>query len=282
MEIKITSAKRFYLALGIPVFVTAMGLETPVAHARSPRLPSSANPGAIEAVARRNIFQRFFDAIKMRPASQECRYTLGVGKGGYVSAQTALRQASRKDSLGLPRGESSVKTETARSGPLSFLPLFGKKQTSTKMTSYYPKNTKMEGGLCDRQGYPLNTLEDFIRGHHRPEFLARANRACDHKRPAGYRVDYVSVAGDLGSRGFKVGQSMRIPQIENLLKEKLKGRPLVFKVVDTGRAFQGKGTARIDVCRDIPEHRSKSGSYAQVPAHVQNALDQNLHLQAYI
>jgi 3D (Asp-Asp-Asp) domain-containing protein len=77
----------------------------------------------------------------------------------------------------------------------------------------------MEGGFLDRKGKPLHTLQDFLSG----------------------KAPYVSVAMD--SKAFPYGTKLRIPELE-----KKYGRPIEFRVVDTGGAFKGKGTSRIDIC----------------------------------
>jgi 3D (Asp-Asp-Asp) domain-containing protein len=92
-------------------------------------------------------------------------------------------------------------------------------QFTAKGTGYYPDNSPMEGGFKDRQGKPLHTLQDFLSG----------------------KAPYVSVAMD--SKAFPYGTKLRIPELE-----KKYGRPIEFRVVDTGGAFKGKGTSRIDIC----------------------------------
>jgi 3D (Asp-Asp-Asp) domain-containing protein len=86
-------------------------------------------------------------------------------------------------------------------------------------TGYYPANNSMEGGFLDRKGAKLRTLQQFLAG----------------------RADYVSVAMD--SRAFAYGQRLRIKELEAKY-----GKPIVFRVVDTGGAFRGKGKTRIDIC----------------------------------
>lgn len=93
------------------------------------------------------------------------------------------------------------------------------KQYTAKGTGYYPDNSPMEGGFQDRMGKPLHTLQDFLNG----------------------KAPYVSVAMD--SKAFPYGTKLRIPELE-----KKYGRPIEFRVVDTGGAFKGKGTSRIDIC----------------------------------
>lgn len=86
-------------------------------------------------------------------------------------------------------------------------------------TGYYPDRSAMEGGFVDRKGKPLHTLQDFLAG----------------------KASYVSVAMD--STAFPYGTKLRIPELEAKY-----GRPIEFRVVDTGGAFRGKGTSRIDIC----------------------------------
>lgn len=86
-------------------------------------------------------------------------------------------------------------------------------------TGYYPANNSMEGGFLDCKGAKLRTLQQFLAG----------------------RAEYVSVAMD--SKAFAYGQRLRIKELEQKY-----GKAIVFRVVDTGGAFRGRGRARIDVC----------------------------------
>jgi peptidoglycan hydrolase-like protein with peptidoglycan-binding domain len=92
-------------------------------------------------------------------------------------------------------------------------------QYPARGTGYYPANTRLEGGFLDRKGKPLNTLQDYLAG----------------------KAPYVSVAMD--AKAFPYGTRLRIPELE-----KKYGRPIEFRVVDTGGAFRNKGTRRIDIC----------------------------------
>jgi hypothetical protein len=93
-------------------------------------------------------------------------------------------------------------------------------QAQARGTGYYPDSSAMEGGYVDRKGKKLNTLQDFLEG----------------------RAPYVSVAMD-HTCGIPYGQPLRIAELE-----KKYGRPIPFRVVDTGGAFKGRGTGRIDIC----------------------------------
>ena len=77
----------------------------------------------------------------------------------------------------------------------------------------------MEGGSKDRLGKELVTLQDYLAG----------------------KGGYVSVAMD--TKSFPYGTELCIPEME-----KKYGRQIVFRVVDTGSAFTGQGTSRIDIC----------------------------------
>lgn len=86
-------------------------------------------------------------------------------------------------------------------------------------TAYYPSNSSIEGGFKDRKGLPLKTLQQFLAG----------------------QASYVSVAMD--TNAFAYGTRLRINELDRKY-----GRSIVFRVVDTGGAFRGKGKSRIDIC----------------------------------
>jgi 3D (Asp-Asp-Asp) domain-containing protein len=89
----------------------------------------------------------------------------------------------------------------------------------TRGTGYYPANTALEGGFFDRKGKRLNTLQQFLAGS----------------------APYVSVAMD--TPAFPYGQRLRLKEFNARY-----GREIIFRVVDTGGAFRGKGRTRIDIC----------------------------------
>ena len=105
-------------------------------------------------------------------------------------------------------------------GSDSFEPPRGQRFNS-RGTGYFPDASPMEGGFVDRVGKPLHTLQDYLAG----------------------RAGYVSVAMD--STAFPYGTKLRIPELEAKY-----GRPIEFRVVDTGGAFRGRGTSRIDICTE--------------------------------
>jgi len=99
---------------------------------------------------------------------------------------------------------------------------------SARGTGYTKENTAMEGGPKDRIGNELITLQDYLAG----------------------KGSYVSVAMD--TKTFPYGTELCIPEMEQKY-----GKQIVFRVVDTGSAFNGsdpdrwggpKGTSRIDIC----------------------------------
>lgn len=90
---------------------------------------------------------------------------------------------------------------------------------TSKATAYYPDSSALEGGFVDRAGKPLKTLQQFLDGD----------------------ADYVAVAMD--TKAFAYGTRLRIRELD----EKY-GRPITFRVVDTGGAFRGRGRSRMDIC----------------------------------
>ena len=90
---------------------------------------------------------------------------------------------------------------------------------TSRGTGYYPDSSALEGGFNDRIGKKLRTLQQFLAGN----------------------AEYVSVAMDKSA--FKYGTRLRIREFDAKY-----GRSIIFRVVDTGGAFRGKGRARIDIC----------------------------------
>jgi 3D (Asp-Asp-Asp) domain-containing protein len=90
---------------------------------------------------------------------------------------------------------------------------------TSRGTGYYPNASALEGGFNDRQGKKLKTLQQFLAGS----------------------ASYVSIAMD--SNAFKYGTRLRIKELDAKY-----GKAIVFRVVDTGGAFRGKGRSRLDVC----------------------------------
>lgn len=121
-----------------------------------------------------------------------------------------------------------------KAGPLQTMPALlayiakhaPPREYKARGSGYYPTpsahgsaENRLEGGPEDRHGFPLRTLQDFLRG----------------------AAEYVSCAMDLTA--FPYGTKLRIPELEAK-----HGKRIDFRVVDTGAAFKGKGTKRIDIC----------------------------------
>jgi len=103
----------------------------------------------------------------------------------------------------------------------------------TKATAYWEGDGYGGSIPIDRIGAELRSLEQFLAG----------------------KADFVSVAMDLPSNlgseyngRYKYGSVLRIPSLE-----KLYNTSIPFVVVDTGSAFYGKGTSRIDIRTDSDE-----------------------------
>lgn len=96
----------------------------------------------------------------------------------------------------------------------------GARKYTAQGSGYFPASSKMEGGFKDRRGNKLNTLQEFLDG----------------------KADYVSVAMDK-NLAIDYGTKLRIPELEQKY-----GKPIEFRVVDTGGAFKNKGYTRIDIC----------------------------------
>lgn len=133
-----------------------------------------------------------------------------------------------------------------------------------RLTEFYPftpglseKQKKLEGGVLDRLGKPLNPLEDYIEG----------------------KAPYVSLSCDkLGGPPGNVeefrtyGYNVWIPEISAKINSYIDNAIIVpimveFRLVDTGENFFGKGKVireaghePIDVCRRIIPAKGKSFS----------------------
>jgi 3D (Asp-Asp-Asp) domain-containing protein len=104
-------------------------------------------------------------------------------------------------------------------------------------TGYYPDDSALEGGFVDMRGADLRTLQQFLAGE----------------------ADYVSVAMDKGILPY--GTQLKIAELDAKY-----GKSIVFRVVDTGGAFMGQGTDRIDIC------------VADQAASVEPTVNGNLHI----
>jgi peptidoglycan hydrolase-like protein with peptidoglycan-binding domain len=158
----------------------------------------------------------------IQSALAQAGYDPGPVDGVRGQKTTAAIEAFQKDHGLTADGVVGARTQAALFGNVaqsdSFQPASGKSYRA-RGTGYYPAATKLEGGAKDRLGNPLHTLQDYLSG----------------------KAPYVSVAMD--SKAFPYGTKLRIPELEAQY-----GRPIDFRVVDTGGAFRGQGTGRIDIC----------------------------------
>lgn len=90
---------------------------------------------------------------------------------------------------------------------------------TTRSTGYFPDNSAMEGGFIDRRGHRLYTLQQYLNGN----------------------APYVALAMDPNAAAY--GTEVRLPKLNAKY-----GRNIMFKVVDSGGAFRGRGTSRVDIC----------------------------------
>ncbi|XP_064598676.1 uncharacterized protein LOC135465385 [Liolophura sinensis] len=102
----------------------------------------------------------------------------------------------------------------------------GSRHYSARGTAYYPDPSPLEGGYNDRHGVKLRTLQDFLEGS----------------------ASYVSVAMDQ-YLNLPYGTILCIPELDRKY-----GKHIIFKVVDTGSAFNHKGYSRIDICVRDQQH----------------------------
>ena len=138
------------------------------------------------------------------------RITLGVSTVALVTAGCA--GAAGDDGAATSSDEVRVST--------SFI---------AKGTGYYPDKSPMEGGFQDRNGKKLQTLQQFLAG----------------------KASYVAVAMD--SNAFSYGTRLRIRELDEKHKhalDKIAKKEIVFRVVDTGGEFVGKGRLRVDICTE--------------------------------
>lgn len=96
-------------------------------------------------------------------------------------------------------------------------------QFNTYVTWYSPGkgDIKMEGGLQDRKGAPAYTIEQYLAG----------------------KAPYVTVAMD--PKVFPYGTTVTNPSFRDA-----SGNLIPFRVTDTGSAFKGVGTQKMDIATD--------------------------------
>lgn len=138
-------------------------------------------------------------------------WLLAGGGAAVIASALLVRQSNQT--------KSAVENAVAGTGP---------GEIKLRLTTYWPSSAtegerKMEGGLNDRKGRPLRTLEDFLAG----------------------RSDHVSLSGD--DAAWPYGQKLLLFFPD--------GKTIVGRVTDTGRNFRGStkvyrafGNEPIDVC----------------------------------
>lgn len=117
------------------------------------------------------------------------------------------------------------------------------KYMNTKLTAYWTPDSnaaygndtttkRLEGGPLDRKSTRNHTLKEFIAGN--------------YIKPTSPLSNYSSLAGDAtaDSPVKEYGVKVYIPSIEQALNQ---GKEIIFRVVDTGGDFVGKGATRLDV-----------------------------------
>lgn len=147
-------------------------------------------------------------------------FSAGLATAGLVAATAALLAIQR----GRPRAPSAVRASgeeewAEKAGPIEVYPLMA------TLSAYWhvgpeasAAERRMEGGDVDTRDRRLYSLQEYLSGN----------------------APYVSVAADPSA--FPYGTELRIHELEERY-----GRRIVFRVVDTGDAFKGKGTRRLDI-----------------------------------
>ncbi|MGA9520143.1 MAG: peptidoglycan-binding protein [Myxococcaceae bacterium] len=144
----------------------------------------------------------------------------GLGVDGIVGQKTRAAIGNAQASSGAFQRDQWIEANGASTSNVTPAPDAPQgKRYSAKGTGYYPDSSLMEGGYVDRKGHKLYTLQAYLAG----------------------KAPYVSVAMD--SKAFPYGTKLRIAELEAKY-----GRQIEFRVVDTGGAFKGRGTSRIDIC----------------------------------
>lgn len=135
---------------------------------------------------------------------------------------------------------------------------------NVRLTEYYPfqtglskKQKQIEGGVFDRRGKPLHSLEDFVEGK-----APYVSLACDYTGgPPGNAAEF---------RHY--GQLVWIPRLMLDIRKYVDNVPdsltiIPFRLVDTGGNFFGDkkqvrvaGYEPIDVCRRVRPTADKSFS----------------------
>lgn len=145
--------------------------------------------------------------------SQDCAESLTSARGDLTPGRT---ESTESAPVVQPAPRSQIQEaddwDEEPSVPLATMYL-------TYGSGYYPHSSRLQGGYRDMRRNPLHTLQAYLKG----------------------RAPYVSVAMDPGA--FPYGTRLRILELERKYRRRIE-----FRVVDTGGAFFGKGTSRVDIC----------------------------------
>jgi hypothetical protein len=150
----------------------------------------------------------FLQAIDAHPLSAAHQSLIGVTVGDSIAARLVVNGFT---------GEADRILGHFHSPKSEYGPWYRGTRMSfiAKGSGYFPDASAMEGGFRDRLGQPLHTLQDFRAG----------------------QAPFVSAAMD-ADNGPPYGTRLSIDEFPGV----------VFRVVDTGAAFTGKGLSRIDIC----------------------------------
>lgn len=174
------------------------------------------------------ILERTNNGIRDGQNDSELNSLISIFKTGDEAAKASLAdRAAYYAELARAKRESTLPSQSPSPIPVLNPSPHGGQVNSAKLTGYYPANNAMEGGFVDRFGHKLYTLQDFLEGS----------------------APYVSVAADKPLSSKNNQPYIRIPSIEAKY-----GMKIPFKICDTGSAFFGKGTSRLDICTRSMEH----------------------------
>lgn len=159
--------------------------------------------------------------VGYRKAAATREGVLAVVGGDAEKAQAAIEKARAATTPAEVRAAADEVRAAAEK-------MTGDAAIALRLTGYWPfaatdAERRLEGGVHDRKGRPLHTVEDFLAG----------------------RSDHVSLSGD--DAAWPYGQKVIIPWTD--------GRTIVGRVTDTGGSFRGinkkyrvLGREPIDVC----------------------------------
>ena len=160
-----------------------------------------------DRTAVRNAVDAFLQAVTSHPLSSAHQVLIGDGAGDLIATRLMINGFASE----ADRIQAHFHSRTS-----DYESRFGDTRTSfiAMGSGFFPDASRLEGGFVDRMGQPLHTLQDFRAG----------------------KAQFVSVAMDVDN-GAPYGTRLTIDEFPGV----------VFRVVDTGDAFIGKGTSRVDI-----------------------------------